>query len=197
VAELRRNRAQIAYLQKISAWQEVARRLAHEIKNPLTPIQLSAQRLRKRYAERLGGGEDDLFEEDSPERTLTGLGFRIVQRRQTRRLTRDVASDAEPEQALAELAIDTVVYELDPYRIRHHEVEVEAKSERGKHALATICDDLCDMFEELRRWGYGKLVTGRAIEELLGKREIAAEPGEEYRLSPGDYATIRRQLDRA
>ena len=39
----------------MEAWREVARRIAHEIKNPLTPIQLSAQRLRKRYAEQLGG----------------------------------------------------------------------------------------------------------------------------------------------
>lgn len=34
------------------AWREVARRIAHEIKNPLTPIQLSAQRLRKKFADR-------------------------------------------------------------------------------------------------------------------------------------------------
>jgi two-component system nitrogen regulation sensor histidine kinase NtrY len=40
--------------QKIAAWREVARRLAHEIKNPLTPIQLSAERIRKKYAERSG-----------------------------------------------------------------------------------------------------------------------------------------------
>ncbi|MGQ9508898.1 MAG: ATP-binding protein [Thermodesulfobacteriota bacterium] len=39
--------------QKVAAWREVARRIAHEIKNPLTPIQLSAQRLRKRYLEKL------------------------------------------------------------------------------------------------------------------------------------------------
>ena len=38
--------------QKVAAWQEVARRVAHEIKNPLTPIQLSAQRLRKKYFEK-------------------------------------------------------------------------------------------------------------------------------------------------
>ncbi len=38
--------------QKTAAWQEVARRVAHEIKNPLTPIQLSAQRLRKKYSEK-------------------------------------------------------------------------------------------------------------------------------------------------
>ncbi|NOY44036.1 MAG: HAMP domain-containing protein [Deltaproteobacteria bacterium] len=39
--------------QRARAWQEVARRMAHEIKNPLTPIQLSAQRLRRRYADLL------------------------------------------------------------------------------------------------------------------------------------------------
>jgi two-component system nitrogen regulation sensor histidine kinase NtrY len=39
----------------MEAWREVARRIAHEIKNPLTPIQLSAERLRKRYAKMLGG----------------------------------------------------------------------------------------------------------------------------------------------
>jgi two-component system nitrogen regulation sensor histidine kinase NtrY len=39
----------------MEAWREVARRIAHEIKNPLTPIQLSAQRLRKRYAKMLEG----------------------------------------------------------------------------------------------------------------------------------------------
>jgi two-component system, NtrC family, nitrogen regulation sensor histidine kinase NtrY len=38
--------------QKVAAWREVARRLAHEIKNPLTPIQLSAERIRKKYAEK-------------------------------------------------------------------------------------------------------------------------------------------------
>jgi two-component system nitrogen regulation sensor histidine kinase NtrY len=38
--------------QRIAAWREVARRLAHEIKNPLTPIQLSAERIRKKYMEK-------------------------------------------------------------------------------------------------------------------------------------------------
>jgi two-component system, NtrC family, nitrogen regulation sensor histidine kinase NtrY len=36
--------------QKVAAWREVARRLAHEIKNPLTPIQLSAERMRRKLA---------------------------------------------------------------------------------------------------------------------------------------------------
>ena len=46
---------QIQKVQRMEAWREVARRIAHEIKNPLTPIQLSAERLRKRYAKLLQG----------------------------------------------------------------------------------------------------------------------------------------------
>ena len=36
--------------QRMAAWREVARRIAHEVKNPLTPISLSAQRLKRKYA---------------------------------------------------------------------------------------------------------------------------------------------------
>jgi two-component system nitrogen regulation sensor histidine kinase NtrY len=48
--------------QRLAAWREVARRIAHEVKNPLTPIKLAAQRLQRRYSGRLG--EDGrVFEE--------------------------------------------------------------------------------------------------------------------------------------
>ena len=43
----------------MEAWREVARRIAHEIKNPLTPIQLSAQRIRRRFGARLVGDSGD------------------------------------------------------------------------------------------------------------------------------------------
>ena len=39
--------------QRQEAWKDVARRIAHEIKNPLTPIQLSAERLRKKYLDEI------------------------------------------------------------------------------------------------------------------------------------------------
>ncbi len=48
---------QLIKAQRMAAWREVARRIAHEIKNPLTPIKLSAQRLRKRYLSRFGEDE--------------------------------------------------------------------------------------------------------------------------------------------
>ena len=46
------DRTELIKAQKTAAWQEVAQRVAHEIKNPLTPIQLSAQRLRKKFFEK-------------------------------------------------------------------------------------------------------------------------------------------------
>ncbi|HKU37108.1 MAG TPA: HAMP domain-containing protein, partial [Polyangiales bacterium] len=49
VRDLRESRTRIEYLQRIGAWQEFARRLAHEIKNPLTPIQLAIQEVHKSY----------------------------------------------------------------------------------------------------------------------------------------------------
>jgi two-component system nitrogen regulation sensor histidine kinase NtrY len=48
--------------QRTSAWADVARRIAHEIKNPLTPIQLSAERLRRKYG-KLIGKDDGVFEQ--------------------------------------------------------------------------------------------------------------------------------------
>ncbi|HET8938709.1 MAG TPA: ATP-binding protein [Polyangiales bacterium] len=56
VRDLRESRTRIEYLQRIGAWQEFARRLAHEIKNPLTPIQLAIQELDRSYR-----GDDAAF----------------------------------------------------------------------------------------------------------------------------------------
>ena len=53
---------QLFKAQRMAAWREVARRIAHEIKNPLTPIQLSAQRLRRRYLDRFSD-EDTVFDD--------------------------------------------------------------------------------------------------------------------------------------
>jgi len=53
---------QLLKAQRMAAWREVARRIAHEIKNPLTPIQLSAERLRRRYRDRFKD-DADVFDE--------------------------------------------------------------------------------------------------------------------------------------
>ncbi|AHC16632.1 sensor histidine kinase [Salinispira pacifica] len=49
IAELERSRTQLVQSERVSAWKDIAQRLAHEIKNPLTPIKLSAERLKRKY----------------------------------------------------------------------------------------------------------------------------------------------------
>ena len=48
---------EIEKAQRMAAWREVARRIAHEVKNPLTPIKLSAQRLRRKYGDQIVNDE--------------------------------------------------------------------------------------------------------------------------------------------
>ncbi|HUJ59909.1 MAG TPA: ATP-binding protein [Kofleriaceae bacterium] len=60
--DLAATRGQVEYLQRIGAWQDVARRLAHEIKNPLTPIQLAVQQTVSAYK-----GDDPRFKKQLDE----------------------------------------------------------------------------------------------------------------------------------
>ena len=57
--------------ERAAAWGEVARRMAHEIKNPLTPIQLSAERIMRNYERGLGGKTEPHFDEVVREGTTT------------------------------------------------------------------------------------------------------------------------------
>ena len=62
--ELRDMRARLADAERESAWQDIARRIAHEIKNPLSPIQLAMETLRKAHAKQLPEF-DEIFEEST------------------------------------------------------------------------------------------------------------------------------------
>jgi len=56
VRDIKHSRDRIEYLQRIGAWQDFARKLAHEIKNPLTPIQLAVQQVHRTY-----DGDDERY----------------------------------------------------------------------------------------------------------------------------------------
>jgi len=62
--------------QRNAAWRDVARRIAHEIKNPLTPIQLSAERLRRKYRDGLEESETSTFDRcvDTIVRQVSDIG---------------------------------------------------------------------------------------------------------------------------
>ncbi|WP_310620420.1 sensor histidine kinase NtrY-like [Flexibacterium corallicola] len=65
--------------QRNTAWADVARRIAHEIKNPLTPIQLSAERIRRRYAKKIEEGDRKVFDQcvDTIVRQVGDIGHMV------------------------------------------------------------------------------------------------------------------------
>jgi two-component system nitrogen regulation sensor histidine kinase NtrY len=90
---------QLVSAQRMAAWGDVARRIAHEIKNPLTPIQLSAERINRRYSKSLEGEEKAKLEE------LTGIIVR--QTNDLRRIVDEFSKFArmpEPETRIEDLA---------------------------------------------------------------------------------------------
>jgi len=83
MADLRSSKDRLVIAERIAAWQEIARRLAHEIKNPLTPIQMSVETLRKTWEKK-----HPSFEETFDETTSTVL-------EETARLKRIVSEFSE------------------------------------------------------------------------------------------------------
>ncbi|MDW4497788.1 PAS domain-containing sensor histidine kinase [Sulfitobacter sp. D35] len=85
--------------QRMAAWGDVARRIAHEIKNPLTPIQLSAERIKRKFAPRLEGEDAASLEQ------MTGVIVR--QTGDLRRIVDEFSKFArmpEPERKAVDLA---------------------------------------------------------------------------------------------
>lgn len=132
--------------QRAQAWQEVARRMAHEIKNPLTPIQLSAQRLRRRYAALLEEADGQVLDEAT--RTIVGQVDSLKQ------LVNEFSRFAKmPETRPAPDDLNRIVAEVaDLYRPAHAEIRfevrlddrlptVELDPDQVKRALVNLLDN--------------------------------------------------------
>jgi len=109
--------------QRMAAWREVARRIAHEVKNPLTPIKLSAQRLVRRYGERLGD-DAEVFNECTA--TI------VHQVEELRRLVNEFSTFARlPSARLAPADLVAIAQEtLALYRGAHPDISFELEREQ-------------------------------------------------------------------
>jgi two-component system nitrogen regulation sensor histidine kinase NtrY len=106
--------------QRTSAWADVARRIAHEIKNPLTPIQLSAERLRRKYSKTIG---DDraVFEQctDTIVRQVDDIRRMVDEFSRFARMPKPVIS--------AEDVADTVRQVIFLMRVGNSELDIEVE----------------------------------------------------------------------
>ena len=109
--------------QRDAAWGEVARRLAHEIKNPLTPIQLSAERMRRKYL-------DSMPEEDA--QILDRATHTIVQQVEAMKDMVNAFSDyaRAPDIEIGVFDMDKLVHEVvDLYRAQESGIEIVLMSD--------------------------------------------------------------------
>jgi nitrogen fixation/metabolism regulation signal transduction histidine kinase len=109
--------------QRDAAWGEVARRLAHEIKNPLTPIQLSAERLRRKYLKTLT---------DDDAQVLDRATHTIVQQVEAMKEMVNAFSDyaRAPDVDINLFSIDKLVHEVvDLYRAQESGIEIVLKTD--------------------------------------------------------------------
>ena len=121
--------------QRTVAWAEVARRLAHEIKNPLTPIQLSAERLRARLHDKLAGADAELLVRGSQTivEQVSALKHLVDEFRDYARL---------PAARLARLDLNRLIEEIEPLYAGNVRLHVE---------LADNCPDILGDAAQLRQ----------------------------------------------
>ena len=109
--------------QRDAAWGEVARRLAHEIKNPLTPIQLSAERMRRKYLGSMGEEEAQILDRAT---------HTIVQQVEAMKEMVNAFSDyaRAPDMDVSRFDLDKLAHEIvDLYRAQESNVELVLNSD--------------------------------------------------------------------
>jgi nitrogen fixation/metabolism regulation signal transduction histidine kinase len=111
--------------QRDAAWGEVARRLAHEIKNPLTPIQLSAERMRRKYLPILDADEAQILDRAT---------HTIVQQVEAMKEMVNAFSDyaRAPDIDVNRFDMEKLVYEVvDLYRARESDIRIILNTDAG------------------------------------------------------------------
>ena len=105
--------------QRDAAWGEVARRLAHEIKNPLTPIQLSAERMRRRYLAQMTGEDAQILDRAT---------YTIVQQVEAMKAMVNAFSEyaRAPDMKVTRFPLNALITEVaDLHRVQESGVQIE------------------------------------------------------------------------
>ena len=113
---------QLEKAQRVAAWREVAKRIAHEVKNPLTPIKLSAQRLKRKYGDQI---DDKIF---------TNCTDTIVKHvDMIKNLVNQFSAFAKfPDANIARCKIENIVLEtITLYQESHENIEIKSRLEEN------------------------------------------------------------------
>jgi two-component system nitrogen regulation sensor histidine kinase NtrY len=141
VTSIKQERERVIYLEKMAAWREIAQRMAHEIKNPLTPIQLTVQQIKDAYH-----GDDENYKKLLNE--CSGIIEEEIQ--SLKNLTREFSDFARmpslsPKPTLLNQLIKDVaaIYASTPFRIQLDDTAsaIEIDPEAVKRVLINLIDN--------------------------------------------------------
>ncbi len=152
VSQLRSQQAELLRLEKQTAWQQMARSLAHEIKNPLTPIQLATEEVHNAYR-----GDDESF------RILLDESTRIIEEEisRLRELVAGFSQLAKP--ATSSQSVDIAEVAVDLGRVYGDRVQIDVSS--ADAFLPTVRGDL----EALRRVLLNLINNGLQAQDAAGR----------------------------
>lgn len=161
--------------QRSAAWGEVARRLAHEIKNPLTPIQLSAERLQLKLADKLGASDTEMLNRST--QTI------INQVQAMKNMVNEFSDYARmPAPELARIDLNALIgevlglYETSPARI-DVELDPQLPTVIGDPSqVRQIIHNLLRNAEDAQE-GAGQAQIGVATHHVDGMAELAVSDG--------------------
>jgi two-component system, NtrC family, nitrogen regulation sensor histidine kinase NtrY len=162
--------------QRDAAWGEVARRLAHEIKNPLTPIQLSAERMRRRLLAGMSEGDAEILERGT--RT-------IVQQVQTMQQMVNAFSEyaRAPEMHISHFSLNQLVTEVaDLYRSQDPRARIRLDLDTAIESIEADRGRVRQIFNNL---------LTNALEALEGVGEPLVEIATHFEVTPeAAYAQV-------
>jgi two-component system nitrogen regulation sensor histidine kinase NtrY len=156
--------------QRKAAWADIAQRIAHEIRNPLTPIQLSAERLNRKYLKQIKDDPEN-FEScvETIIRQVSNLGDMVKEFSNFARLP-------EPKIQTEDL-LKLVQQNIDQYRHSHPEVSFELKIPKGYKDLMFQCDaaQITQVLTNLIQNSIDSISTRTKVKEM-GKIVITLDP---------------------
>jgi nitrogen fixation/metabolism regulation signal transduction histidine kinase len=165
---------EVVSAQRSQAWAEVARRLAHEIKNPLMPIQLSAERIQHKLEAQLGAPERALLERS--------VGTIVAQVQAMKQLVDEFRDYARlPAAQLAPIDLNAVVLEvLALYGQAQEQGRVQAQLASGLPQIMGDATQLRQVIHNLLQNGLAA-VAERADGRVVLRTEFAHGSGDEAR----------------
>ncbi|MEN9726169.1 MAG: hypothetical protein RL434_535 [Pseudomonadota bacterium] len=166
--------------QRDAAWSEVARRLAHEIKNPLTPIQLSAERLRQKYLAKMAPADAE---------TLDRLTSTIVQQVETMKAMVNTFTDYARPPVINQGAADVNALlsgVIDLYRSAHPDAEFIVDLARDLPPVSMDAVRFRQVFNNLLKNALEAHAQGTPAQVTIQTREVSSGSGSHLEIRIAD-----------